>query len=623
MLNSKSGSSRYAYHVGLIALSLLIYAQTFAFDFVALDDPEYVIRNVNVLRGVNADDVSWALTTTRMGNWHPIVWWSFQIDSQLFGSGPFGFHLTNVILHTLSVVILFAALKRFGMRPGLAAAVAVLFCVHPLNVESVAWISERKGVMSTLFWVLGMLAYGHYVRKPGLIRMVAVVGCMAAGLMSKPSLLTFPFAMVLMDLWPLRRVGLFDRSGSSATEDTIDGVLLDRSVGAEPDTIRLSKSLIEKLPLFGLSLIFFFVAMRAQRSAGAVASIESIPLAERLLQIPCAYVLYLWHAVFPANLTVAVLGPAGGIPVGVSFLAACMLLGVSVYAFVRIRRAPILFVGWFWFLGTMFPMSGIVPIGVQWMADRYTYIPNMGLFLLVCSGGFLLLYRFAIPQRRAMALGTVVTIILVIGSMIQTRHWRDSTSLMTHILRVYPDNHLAHSNLAAELIGAGDYRSALMHAEAAVCAGSTSVVTRNNLALCQAKLGQIREAILGFEEVIEIDPSFAQAHLNLGNLLRTIDVARAEACYREAIKVQGDYAEAHNNLGGLLVSRDPVEARKHFEISLRLWPENADAHANLGNSYAREGDYARAIRHYGQALELQPGHAVASQNLKVVEGMAN
>ncbi|QEF96579.1 photosystem I assembly protein Ycf3 [Stieleria maiorica] len=614
--------NRYTIPACLIALSLVIYLQATGFQFVAFDDAEYVSRNLNVQNGINASDVTWALTTTRMGNWHPLLWWSFQLDSQLYGNGPFGFHLTNVILHSLSVVVLFIALKTLGLRDVMAAAVVVLFCVHPLNVESVAWVAERKGTLSTLFWMLGMLAYGHYARRSSPLRMVAVFLCMTAGLMSKPSLLTFPFAMMLLDVWPLYRI----RFRGGGENEPSDPMLSAENAGDAPKPISLTRSVLEKSPLFLLSLVFFFIALSAQESTGAVATLDAVPLRDRLLQIPCAYVIYLWRLVMPIGLTVGVLPPRDGIPVGIALLAAAVLTGISIYAWRQKVRVPVLFVGWFWFIGTMFPTSGIVPIGIQWMADRYTYVPNVGLFLLAAAACLQLVSRFSISFPKSLAAGMLITAGLVTLSVFQARHWRDSETLLNQVISVDPDNSWAHANLAGTLIDEGKYQEALLHAEAAVGAGTNSTQVRNpvavyNVALCKAKLGRTREAIDGFARVIEIDPSFAAAFLNLGNLLRRSDASRAEACYREAIRLKSDYAEAHNNLGGVISSRSPREAREHFETSLRIWPDNPDAHTNLGNLYAREGNYQKAIECYKASLRLQGDHVVALQNLKVLTNL--
>ncbi|MCA9137691.1 MAG: tetratricopeptide repeat protein [Planctomycetales bacterium] len=602
----------------LIVLSLVIYLQTTGFGFVAFDDQEYVSQNLNVQNGINDRDGTWAITTTHMGNWHPLVWWSFQLDSQFYGNGPFGFHLTNVIVHTLSSVLLYFALRKLGLSDPLSAIVAVLFCVHPLNVESVAWVSERKGILSTFFWIAGMYLYGGYVRNPSPIRMLGVGAAMACGLMSKPSLLTFPFALMLLDFWPLCRIRFSEVPIQETREMRPHDPLF---VAGEIDRSR-SKPVLqittEKIPLFLLSAAFCVIAYRAQASANAVATFESVPLSDRLIQIPCAYIVYIWHTFVPIDLAVACVPPHKGIPIGYAILATVILVAISAFVIVRRERMPYVFFGWFWFVGTMVPTSGIVPIGVQWQADRYTYIPNIGIFILVGCFSLSAFRALSINKSMVRLSGAAITVVLCMLSFAQARHWRDSETLFDHILQVNPDNHLAHSNLAASLIVQRDYSQAFVHAKKAIEVGPTTSWTRTNLALCNAKLGRIDEARREFEGIIASDPTFAQAHLNLGNLLRGVDSARAEACFREAVRLDPDYAEAHNNLGGLLASRNPQEAREHFEISLRIWPDNPDVHSNLGNSYAREGDYDRAIKYYRSALELNPDHPVARQNMDVV-----
>ena len=591
--------------IGLIVLSLFVFFRATQYEFVSFDDPEYVSRNPHVLNGINGADFVWALTTIHFGNWHPVVWWSFQLDSQLFGTTPFGFHLTNVLFHTASVVLLFLTLQRLGFNTALAAVVAAIFCVHPMNVESVVWVSERKGVLSTFFWILAMYAYAFHVRQPSWKRMVLVALCMLAGLMCKASLVTLPFALLLLDVWPLER------------KDTGTRLLGwgDAGVPAKRMAVWL---ILEKAPLFLLCIVFSAIAFFAQDQLGAVASLEEIPLSQRLMQIPCVYVLYLWKFLVPLHLSVAVIPPSQGVSLQLAVSAIALLAAITVIALVYRSRFPALLIGWCWFIGTLFPTSGIVPIGVQWMADRYLYIPMIGLALALVHVMAMLFARVAVSVSVRMSLAVLVMLVFAATSIFQARHWRDSIALFQRVVAVDQDNYVGHSNLAALYVANDQYDQAIQHAEQAVALGSSSIETNNNYALCLMKLGRTKEAKLEFEKVVQRDPSFAEAYLNLGNLQRRSDPGLAEAYYRRAIEVQPKYAEAHNNLGGLLATKEPDEAQKHYLISLELWPDNPDAHSNLGNLFARQGDLERAIKHYRKALKLEPNHRIATQNLAIV-----
>ena len=608
----------------LVAAGAFVYAPVRHHEFVNFDDPQYVSQNPDVTGGLNGRAVAWALATGHAGNWHPLTWLSHLLDVEWFGLDAGKHHLTSVALHLANTVLLFGLLH--GMTGALlrSAFVAALFAVHPLHVESVAWIAERKDVLSALFFLLTLHAYLAYVRSPRASRYVLTFVLFALGLMAKPMLVTLPLVLLLLDWWPLGRAH-------------------------EPSDWR--RLLVEKLPLIGLAIASSVVTVLVQHDAGAVKGLELLPLGRRLATAVLGYAWYAAKVVWPTRL--AALYPYPARVPGGQVLGAVLLLGaVSWLALRAARRHPYLPVGWFWYVGTLLPVLGLVQVGSQPWADRYTYIPAIGLFIVVAWGAVDLLAGW---RHRQAVLATAAAVV-VAGSAIAARrqvdYWRNSVALWEHALEVTtgnyraesnlghalakerrleeaaahysaaldirPDFPEAHNNLGLILAEQGKVREAMTHYADAVRALPDYLEAHNNLAVALTGEGRNGEAIRHFTEAVRIDPSVAVAHNNLGAALaREGRLEEAVPELAEALRIEPGYAEArtnlavaHNGLGAALADQGRTdEAIGHYAEALRLQPALADAHANLARARAGKGDTTEAIREMLDAVRLQPGEA--------------
>jgi protein O-mannosyl-transferase len=539
----------------LFAATLAVYAPVRHHGFVNFDDPLYVTDNPMVADGLSRRGLSRAFTTSHAGNWHPLTWLSHMLDVEVHGLRPGGHHVTSVILHAASAVLLFAFFVRTTGALGRSAFVAGLFALHPLHVESVAWVSERKDVLSGLFFFLTLLAYAAYARAPSLGRYAAVAALYAAGLMAKPMLVTLPFVLLLLDHWPLGRAA-------------------PRS--AWPALVR------EKVPLFVLAAASSLVTLAVQQQAGAVKALDVLPLGRRLANAALASIEYVRMAVWPARLAVLYPYPP---PASVAAVVAAVVVLAAVTALtVRSRRRhPWLAVGWSWYVVMLVPVIGIVQVGSQPYADRYTYLPLVGLFV-VLAWGVPALWT-AGPYREALPVTSAVVVLAVgaAATRAQLAHWRTSVALWRHAVEVAPPNARAEANLGHALAGEG----------------------------------QTGEAIVHYEAALRLDPSVSEAHNNLG--LALVDEGRVEdaiAHYAEALRLRPDYAEAHGNLGAALLREGrSEEAARHLARAVALAPGLAAAHNNLGAAQARLGRFDEAIGSFEEALRLRPGYEEARGNL--------
>lgn len=592
-----------------VLISLLLTLSTLAVYFTSLhngtvnfDDPIYVTKNKHVQAGLTGESVRWAFSTTaeqESSNWHPLTWLSLMLDKHLYHSLPFGYHFTSLLLHILGSILLFLALNRMTGSVWKSSFVAALFALHPTHVESVAWIAERKDVLSGVFWMLTMLAYAWYAEKPGIVRYSLMAISFALGLMAKPMLVSLPIALLLLDYWPLER----------------------------NKTQPWSKLLVEKLPLFALAGIVCSITMIAQKAGNAIAPASYIPMNARVANAVVAYVRYVGKAVWPANLSAyyphlgRTIGPEV-MPIVVKY--AVLVAVITTAAWFRRRKYPYVWMGWLWFVITLLPVIGIIQVGPQGMADRYTYLPFIGLFIIIAwKIPNLLTSRRLSPgpvqtkkdrksrrdQAQPVAPPTpstwplaipAVCVLLIFGYLahVQAGYWKDSITLFQHAAGTTGENALTYYNIACEQLKSGQYEKALANYEKARQMKPDMAKILNGCGSALNGLGRYDEAVSRYREALRLEPERPEIHANLGITLvnlKRIDEAIKE--FHEAIRLKPDLVEAHTNLGVALTKIQPMrldEAAAEFNRSLQLEPKTIEAHYNLMGIYLFQNDLAKA-----------------------------
>jgi hypothetical protein len=532
----------------LVFATAAVYARVIGFAFVNYDDPTYVVRNARMVGGLSPGNIAWAFTTFHFNNWHPLTWLTYFATGLVFGIRPGAFHAVNLFFHLCNVALLYWLLLRMAGRMGPSAMVAGLFALHPLHVESVAWISELKDVLSTFFALLTMHGYISHARRGGLARYLVMCGLFALALMAKPMVVTLPMVLLLLDYWPMGRL--------------------------------LWKTVAEKIPLFAMAAAVSAVTVIAQSTA--LADADHIPFAARLANAVVAYGTYLAHTFVPVDLAVYYPHPAivGGNETGLLLLAGVVLLVLSGSAIWHRRARPYLLMGWLWFLGTLFAVSGLVQVGEQAMADRYTYFPLIGLF--IAGVWFVADARF----RGKTLLAFVVLIGCAIGTEIQLGYWRDTDALFTHALAVTRGNYIALDHLAVSRIEEGRAVDAIPLAMESIRVNPNSVYGHKALAQAYDVLGRPGEAAGAYHDAILIDPADAELRNNAASALAEMGRARdAEIQYDEAIRLDPLFAVAHCNLGFLLASQGRLdEAINHWRSALIINPAYSQARDALNRA---------------------------------------
>jgi tetratricopeptide (TPR) repeat protein len=563
-------------------------------DFIGYDDPLYVTANRHVLGGLTWNDFVWAFKGTGAGNYHPLTWLSHQVDSQFFGLRPAGHHFTSIIIHALNTALAFALLQRLTSTLWPSFAVAALFGLHPLRVESVAWIAERKDVLCTLFVFLSLLAYSAFVRCPESERRnrmtfyLLSAGAFCAALLSKPMAVTLPCLLLLLDFWPL-----------------------DRFKQSAPLSL-----LLEKVPFFFIAAIWGCITIAVQKSAGALVAAPTF--ADRLANTLNHYARYLGKIVFPTNLAVFY-PPTGHLPWTLVLVAAAILALVSGLALALRRKQPWFLMGWLWFLIGLLPVIGLIQAGEQSIADRYTYVPSLGILVILVWGVRSTLSR--IPMAGAISgIGFLAAAIsLTILTRIQLSYWATTETLFTHALKVTEHNYIAHINLGTALEKTGHLDEASRHFQMAIQDKPTSVEAHNDLGVVYQKQSQPQTAFGEFFTALSLDPHYAEAHYNLGVSLSDLGhLDEAASQFRQAVADSPDYPEAHYNLAGVLSRQGHIpEAIAEYQVTLRLDPNSPDAHNNLAAALLNLGRLDEAIAHCQAAIRLKPDYARAHFNLGV------
>jgi Tfp pilus assembly protein PilF len=530
---------------GLVAVTLTVYAQVMSHQFIILDDNRYIRENPMVNRGLTLTGIAWAFTTFHAANWHPLTWLSHMLDSQIFGLNAGGHLLVNALIHASNTVLLFLFLRRVTGAKWQSAIVAALFALHPLHVESVAWAAERKDTLSTFFGLLSLVAYARYVERTSVKRYVLVAVALALGLMAKPMLVTWPFVLLLLDYWPLRRYNWQPATGTAGF------------VRALAPLVR------EKLPLFCLAAASMVITFIAQSHGGAVRTLVDVPVSLRLSNAVVSYAKYLFLTVWPSHLAVYYPFSRTGVPAWQLLCAIVLLAVITSFALRQATERPYLLMGWLWFVGTLVPVIGLLQVGGAAMADRYHYVPSIGLFVAFVFGLSDIARAFRI-DRVAMGMLTVAALsILACLTAVQIGRWRNSATLFQYTLSLTPDNRMIENNLGTILGDSGRYDEAAAH----------------------------------FAKALQIKPDF--------------------------LEVIND-ADIRGNLGMLLARQGrAAEAVEQLNEALRLNPNSAEAHNNLGVVLLRLGKAEESIPHFSAAIRLKPELAVARDNLKRAESQIN
>ncbi|MEO8027318.1 MAG: tetratricopeptide repeat protein [Bryobacteraceae bacterium] len=581
----------------LLAVCLLaVFAQVRHFDFVNYDDPDYVTANAHVQGGLTLSGLGWALTSFDYANWFPLTWISHMADVQMFGLNAGGHHFTSVLLHLLSTLLLFAALRRLTRQPWPSAFVALVFGLHPLHVESVAWVTERKDVLSAFFWMLTLWAYARYVESPRPARYALVAGSFACGLMAKPMLVTLPFVLLLLDIWPLRRLDAASFAG-------------------------WKERLVEKLPLFALTAVSSVVTFLAQQRGGAVIPVDTIPQATRFGNALISYLVYLIQMFWPVNLAVFYPFPAE-ISIWHVGAAIAVLAAISGFVLRGAKERPYLLVGWLWYLGTLVPVIGFVQVGLQAHADRYAYLPLVGIAIILAWGAADVVRARPSFEPAIVAAAVAACLACAVLTGIQTSRWANSELLFRHALAVTSDNYTAHDGLGLAFRDQGRIEEAIGEFERAIRIRPQFSGAQNNLAEALLAVGRPQDALPHIEEALQLNPESVEAHNNRGAVfLRQGNAEAAVREYREAVRLDPLNSVAHRGLGGGLSDQGLRSAAvEEMREAIRLSPRDADAYYALGLLFAGMGRTAEAVAQFTEAVRLKPADVDSHYNLGTALG---
>ena len=585
----------------LAVTAFALFARTGGHTFLTFDDPVYVTANPMVSGGFSARTIARAFISLDAGNWHPVTWLSHMLDVELFGMAPRGHHLVSVAIHACSTLLLFLLLNRLTGALWRSSSVALFFAVHPLHVETVAWVAERKDVLGGLFWILTLLMYSGYTSSRTAGRYLLCLGTFITGLMAKPMLVTLPLVMLLLDYWPLGRYRKTEEN-----RDTHDHLPLIR----------------EKIPFVICSLASAVITLYAQGTWGAISGLAQTPLPLRIQNALVSYAVYLGKTLWPDRLAVYYPFPLY-IPLWHTVAAVALLAVISIAVLRWRQQQPWLPVGWFWFLITLVPVIGLVQVGGQAMADRYTYLPSIGLFVMAAWGVPELLAGIPFRRSALAALTAGAAVFFFTVAWRQTGLWRDSITLYRHTLEVTGRNSLISYNLALELHRRGDLKGAVHHYREALAVNPFHTDTHNNLGLALQAQGDSEGAMAAFQAAIRVNRSDPKGHINLGGLLHTLGrMNAAMAAYGTALEIDPGNGDARYNRGVILQENGDLQgAIREYRSALQhsMSHRNTPAvHNNLALALAAEGDFTGAVAHYREALRLLPENAVLKENLRIV-----
>ena len=612
-MNKILSKHRFALICMVLAIATLAaFWQVRNYGLVNYDDDKYIADNAHVKAGLTPDSLTWAFTAGYASNWHPLTWLSMMLDIRLFGTNAGGYHLTSLFLHVIAALLLFAVLNQMTGAIWRSAFVAGLFALHPLHVESVVWISERKDVLSALFWMLTMMAYIYYVRRPGKIRYSLTLLLFALGLMAKPMLVTLPFVLLLLDYWPLERYQL-----GRAVQD-----IKRKKQKFSKARAQLSGLILEKVPFLILSAMSSLVTFLVQQKGGAVAPMDLFPLPMRLMNALNSYAKYIEKMICPVRLAVFYPPPIQGFSIWPSLASALALLAVSIAVICFVRKYKYVGVGWFWYLGTLVPVIGLVQVGSQSLADRYTYVSLIGLFMIIAWGLPELLAKWKHQRVVLGAAGLAVILALSICTYRQVGYWRDNVTLFEHALKVTTNNFLMNNHLGLAYQELGRPQEAIEAYQQAIKIKPDYAGAYHNLGIAYGDLGRWQDAREANQQAIKIKPDDAPAYYNLGIAYSHLGHwQEAMEANQQATKIKPDHAGAYNNLGVACLRLGRLqEAEEAFQQTIRIRPDYVGAYNNLGVIYRALGRWREAIEAYQQAVRIKPDYADASYGLGLAYG---
>jgi tetratricopeptide (TPR) repeat protein len=591
----------------LIGTVLSVYSGVINFDFIIYDDPQYVTGNGQVKSGLTRQGITWSLVSTHSANWHPLTWLSHMADVEFYGLNAGGHHLTNVFLHIANTLLLFILLRRMSDRLWCSAIVAVLFALHPLHVESVAWVAERKDVLSTFLGLLALISYGRYTERSGRVWYFSALVFFILGLMAKPMLVTLPFLMLLLDYWPLGRVKFNSGFRLQPSGQTSPGFSL----------------LFEKIPFFILSAAACVVTYYVQQSGGAVTTFDMFPLGNRIANAAVSYMGYMGKMFWPVQLTIFYPYP-DSFAVWKVAAAAAVLIAIFVWVTVQIKKRPYLAVGWLWYFGTLVPVIGLVQVGSQAMADRYTYVPLIGLFVMIAWGGAELVGRWRLKPKLVVIATGVVLVALTMAARKQIRYWTNSITVFEHAIEVTGNNWVAHHNLGKALNDIGRNTEAFQHYSEALRIKPNSAHIHVNFGSALLARGKINEAANHFKYALKLDPDFAEAYNNLGLVhVRSGQIENAVYFFRIALQKNPAYANAQQNLGLAISIQERINrAVSRMRQSLNIDAAESGLDMRLVELSERKRDLIEAVNHFQTALSKQPGFMrIDENNISVVSSV--
>jgi protein O-mannosyl-transferase len=601
----------------LAAIICIVFGQTLGHGFVNYDDQNYVYENPKITGGLNLASIAWAFGHVHAQNWHPLTTISHMLDCQLYGLNPGGHHFTNVLLHVVAAILLFLALKEMTGAMWRSAFVAAVFAIHPLHVESVAWIAERKDVLSGVFFTLTLLTYAHYARAPSVRRYLLVAVVLAFGLMSKPMLVTLPFVLLLLDYWPLGRLrnpALANQRSSRGRGTTANREARGRQTAASARSSLVSAQLlklaVEKIPLIALSTISSVVTFLAQRQA--LGWTEDLPISSRFNNAVVSYIAYIWQMLWPVRLAVFYPHPENRLPTWEIILALVALSAITAIGILLRRKRPYIITGWLWYLGMLVPVIGLVQVGWQGRADRYTYLPQIGLYVMVTWAIAELSVSWR-HQRQLAAFGATI----IIGALTwrawnQTMFWHDSETLWTHTLAVTSKNDVAENNLGIVFLGRGQVDQAISRFQAAVDLRPANAPAHDNLAKAFLRKGQLSDAMLHYRKMLEIQPENVEARNILGTVfIQRGHVREAIEQWREVLATQPENGNAKSNLAWVFAT-DPEQSFRNGPQAVQLAEQalqlsggkNSMILRTLAAAYAESGRFAEALETAERGLEL-------------------